>query len=318
MFPPRLGNAMHRRLMKPLRRDLFSRFKYRKPLGDDAVQLTWLGTAGFAVEAQGQVLLLDPFVSRPGVRHTLARRLSSDIEAIRKYVPRADVIAVGHSHHDHALDVPDIARITGAQVIGSSSTINLCRAHGLSSNQLNEVTAPQTVEKGPFRITVRPSIHGKAIAGRIPMPGDMPQGLKPPLRLHEFKCGETFGIHVEVDVPGPDTISLFHLGSADFFPETVQGIQCDLLTPCLYGREPHHGYTRELLQALKPRVVVPNHFDDFMRPLGGPIRELPGADLVEFRSEVLDSGHACRLVILDLLGCFRLSLEDEALPPRSG
>ena len=318
MVRPRLGNAIHRRLMKPLRRDLFARFQYRKPLCTDAVQLTWLGTAGFAVEAQGQVLLLDPFVSRPGVRHSLTRRLSTDIEAIRTHVPRADVIVVGHSHHDHVLDVPDIARITGAQVVGSSSTINLCRAHGLSSNQLTQVTAPQTVEMGPFRISVRPSIHGRAIAGRIPMPGDMPPGLKLPLRLHEFKCGETFGVHVEVDVPGRDALSLFHLGSADFFPETVEGIRCDLLTPCLYGREQHEGYTRELLQSLKPRVVVPNHFDDFMRPLGDPIRELPGAELVRFRGEVLESSHSCRLVILDLLGCFRLSLDDEALPPRSG
>jgi len=308
---------MHRWIMKPLRRDLFSRFQYRRPLGADAVQLTWLGTAGFAVEAHGRTLLLDPFVSRPGFRHSLTRPLSANVDAIRTQVPRADVIAVGHAHHDHALDVPDIARITGAQVLGSSSTINLCRAHGLSSNQLTEVKAPQTVETGPFRITFRPSIHGKAVAGRIPMPGDIPPGVKPPLRLSEFKCGDTFGIFVEVDVPGDDPLSLFHLGSADFFPETLQGLQCDLLTPCLYGREHHEGYTRDLLQTLKPRVVIPNHFDDFMRPLGGPIRELPGADLAGFRREVLDASHACRLVILEPLGHYRLSLDDEALPARA-
>jgi len=315
MRRPRFGNAMHRWITSPLRRDLFSRFHYPGPLEDDAVQITWLGTAGFAVETQGQVLLLDPYVSRPGIRHSLTRRLSSDIEALRTHVPRADVIAVGHAHHDHALDVPDIARITGAQVVGSSSTINLCRAHGLSSNQLNEVAAPQTLEMGPFRITMRPSIHGKAIAGRIPMPGDIPPGLKPPLKLGDFKCGDTYGIHVEI--PGEEPLSLFHLGSADFFPETLEGIGCDVLTPCLYGREHHHGYTRDLLQVLKPRVVIPNHFDDFMRPLGGPIRELPGADLVGFRREVLDSGHPCRLIILEPLGSFRLTLDDDALPPRS-
>ncbi len=312
---PHLGDLAHGWLMKPLRRDIFSRFRYTEPLPDDQIQVTWLGTAGIALQARGRTLLLDPNVSRPSVRHSLTRRLVADMDAIRRYVPRADGIVCGHAHHDHIADVPDIARVTGAKVIGSSSTANVCRGHGLSSNQILEVKAPQTVELGPFRITLRPSIHGKAIRGRIPLEGHIPPGTKPPLRLNQYRCGDTYGIHVEI--LDADGLSLFHLGSGDFFPETLEGLRCDVLTPCLYGREHHADYTRELIANLRPRVVIPNHFDDFMRPMDHPIREIMGADLAAFRREVIDSGAPCRLVVLDLMGSFRCGVADESLPTRS-
>ena len=311
---PHVGNLMHRLIMKPVRRDTFTRFRYTEPLQPGDFEVTWLGTAGLALEARGHVLLIDPFVSRPGFRRRLTRPLVPDVDAMRRFVPRADTIACGHSHHDHIMDVPDIARLTGARVLGSDSTINLCRAHGLSSNQLHAVGAPETVEAGPFRVTFRPSIHGKAIAGRIPMQGQMGTGLKPPLRLAEFKTGDTMGIHVQI--ADEDGLSLFHLGSADFFPETIEGLRCDVLSPCLVGREPRPGYTRELLMALRPRVVIPNHFDDFMRPLDEPMRELSSADLTGFRREVLESGHSTRLVVLGLMGSYRCSANHTALPPR--
>ncbi len=311
---PHLGDLAHRWITSPLRRDLFSRFRYTEPLPDDQIQVTWLGTAGIALEARGRVLLLDPNVSRPSIRHSLTRPIVADMEAIRRYVPRADGIVCGHAHHDHIADVPDIARVTGATVVGSSSTANVCRAHGLSSNQILEVKAPRTVEIGPFRITLRPSIHGKAIRGRIPLEGDIPPGVKVPMRLNQYRCGDCFGVHVEV--LDTDGLSMFHLGSADFWPETVEGLRCDVLTPCLYGREHHAGYTRDLVAALQPRVVIPNHFDDFMRPMAHPIRELPGVDLAGFRREVIDAGASCRLVVLDLMGSFRCGTADDSLPPR--
>ena len=310
MRRPHFGNVMHRLIMKPLRRDLFNHFHYTEPLTTDEIQLTWLGTAGFAIEASGRVLLIDPFVSRPGFRHSLTHRLTPSIEAIRTHVPRADAIVCGHSHHDHIMDVPDIARLTGAQVIGSASTCNLCRAHGLTSQQL--VEEPGEIEIGPFRITMRPSLHGRAVLGRVPMQGTMPAGLRPPLRLSDYRTGGTSGIQVEVA-----GLSIFHLGSADFHPETIEGLRCDLLTPCLVGREHHEGYTAKLLDSLKPRAVIPNHFDNFFRPLDRTIMELPGADLEGFRREVIDSGHPCRLLVLRPKGIYRTSAASAVLPPRT-
>ncbi len=315
---PHVGPLVHRLLTTPIRPDLFSRHRYTGPPASDELQLTWLGTAGFRLEYRGQVLLIDPYVSRPGMRASLLRPLRPDHEAIRRHVPDADVIVCTHSHHDHILDVPDIARLTGAQVIGSSSTCNLCRGAGLSSNQLVEVDAPQALERGPFRITLRRSLHGRALFNRVPLEGSIPPGTRPPLRLNEFRNDTNFGVLIEClpehgDAPG---LQVFHLGSADFYPETVDGLHADVLLACLAGRHRREGYVRELLLSLQPRVVIPCHYDDFFRPLEEPIRELPKTDLAGFREEVLRTSVSTRLVILDLLGSFRCRVDDPALPPR--
>ena len=316
---PRLGQNVHRLLCRPIRRDLFSRFRHRRPLAEDQVQVTWLGTAGFTVEYAGHTLLLDPYLSRPGLRKSLAGPLLPDVEAIRRFAPRADVIVAGHSHSDHILDIPEIARLTGARVVGSASTSNLCRGYGLSASQILEVEAPQTVEVGPFRITVRPSLHGKAVMGRVPLVGQIPQGAHPPLRFQQYLNDTTFGTVVEClgESSAGQGLTLFHLGSADFYPETIEGQKADVLLPCLMGREHHPGFVRELLDQLQPRVVIPCHFDDFFVPMEQPIRELPGADLEGFRQDVLHNSVSTRLVILEKLGSFRCGLNDPALPERT-
>jgi L-ascorbate metabolism protein UlaG (beta-lactamase superfamily) len=103
------------------------------------IRVTWLGTAGFAIEHAGTVVLLDPYVSRPSLWRCLRAPLVSDADAVARYAPRADAIVAGHTHFDHVLDVPAIARATGAVVYGSRSCAALCRAEGLPASQVVDV-----------------------------------------------------------------------------------------------------------------------------------------------------------------------------------
>ena len=69
----------------------------------------------------GTVVLIDPFLTRRSLPDTLlATAVHSDPEVVRRLVPRADAVLVGHCHFDHAVDVPELARL-GATVYGSSS-----------------------------------------------------------------------------------------------------------------------------------------------------------------------------------------------------
>ncbi len=72
------------------------------------VELEWLGTAGFRLTAEGTTLLIDPYLSRPSLRRVASRRpLPSSAAVVDRYVRGvADAILVGHTHFDHALDVP--------------------------------------------------------------------------------------------------------------------------------------------------------------------------------------------------------------------
>src|SRR5262245_40922305 len=125
------------------------------------VRVTWLGTAGFAIEHDGHVLLLDPYLTRASLSRCLLAPLRADAALAQRLVPRADAIVLSHTHFDHALDTPLIARQTGARVFGSRSAVHLCRSHRLPDAQLECVEseaagAIREVEAGPFRLTFWP------------------------------------------------------------------------------------------------------------------------------------------------------------------
>jgi L-ascorbate metabolism protein UlaG (beta-lactamase superfamily) len=290
------GRVVHALLTRPVPSEVLHRERGTPRAPDPAaVDITWLGTAGLVVEHAGAVLVVDPFVTRPGIRETLLRPLGPDPVKVRRYVPRADVVLCTHSHHDHLLDVPEVALQTGALVFGSPSTANLCRASGVGPSRIREVDPPVTVEAGPFRIGLRPSVHGRAVLGRVPSPGAIPPGVTPPLRLRQFGSSGR-------------ALRIFHLGSADFLPGTIAGLRCDVLATCLAGRHRRPGYLRELVGELRPMIVIPLHFDDFFTPMESVTRQLPKADVEGFSAEVRRLGDGCRPVVLDRQQTLRIPL----------
>jgi len=71
------------------------------------VQITYYGQSCFKVNIGGFNILFDPFISG----NDLASEI--DINAIE-----ADYILLSHAHQDHTLDVEQIAKNTGATIIG--------------------------------------------------------------------------------------------------------------------------------------------------------------------------------------------------------
>src|SRR4051812_10620184 len=71
------------------------------------IALTYLGVAGWQLDAGGKTVLADPYLSRPADAEA---PLVPDAAAIAAHTPaHADVVLVGHSHHDHLLDAPAVA-----------------------------------------------------------------------------------------------------------------------------------------------------------------------------------------------------------------
>src|ERR1043166_3402615 len=98
-------------------------------------------TAGFRLAYQGTVVWIDPYVTRLSLRDLVARRVVAPSQrAIAAWIDRADAVLVGHTHFDHALDVPAIARRFGATVYGSSSLAQLMKLYDLAAQAV--VVAP--------------------------------------------------------------------------------------------------------------------------------------------------------------------------------
>jgi L-ascorbate metabolism protein UlaG (beta-lactamase superfamily) len=250
--------------------------------GGDAsgrVRVQWLGTAGFAIEHDGHTLLVDPYVTRASLARCLVAPLWSDGSAIRRYVPRADAIVLGHTHFDHALDAPLIARRTGARVFGSRSAALLCRSQGVPADRVEDVQgepgqAPIERDVGPFHLRFVPSAHSRFALGTVPFAGEIADCADVPMRAEAYKCGAVFG--VEIRVAGR---TLYHLGSAELVDASVDVKHVDLLLMCVAGWNAGRDVPERIAHRLHPGAVLLSHWDDFLRPLGRRVRALPAMQL---------------------------------------
>ena len=97
------------------------------------VSVKYLGTAGWEITDGRSVVLIDPYLSRlrrvtpndtpdPADTRPLFDNTAvaqSDATTIDRYIERADFILITHTHYDHVLDAPYIARRTGATILGT-------------------------------------------------------------------------------------------------------------------------------------------------------------------------------------------------------
>lgn len=248
------------------------------------VALTYLGVAGWQIEAGGKTLLSDPYFSRPADAGT---PLVPDAAAIAAHSPpRADLVFVGHSHYDHLLDAPAVALRTGARLLGSVSTTRVGRASGLADDRLITIQGGEDLELDGYSIRVIPSLHSRTgqdsgeigAAPVLPMPGE------------HYEEGGTFAYLVRL--AGREILVL---DTANFIERELAGLRPDIAIIAPGLREHIHDYTCRLLRALgEPPIVIATHFDDFRGP---PIDEPPAPDLQAFIAEVHRCAPRTRLVI---------------------
>lgn len=255
------------------------------PPPDHAPVLTYLGVAGWRLDAGPHTLLIDPYVSRRNVGDDVETPLLPDLAAIETHTPaRADLILVAHSHYDHLLDVPTIAARTGALVVGTASTHHVLAAAGIPASQVREVQGGETITTGPFTVRVLRGLH--SLTGQPA--ADIPAGIRLPLAASGYAEGGTLQFFVTV---GRHQILV--ISSANFIASELDGLRPDVAVVAVGLREKVPDYACRLMQAIgRPRVVYANHFDAFWQPLGPRQMDISAgarASLERFADEV----HVC-------------------------
>lgn len=232
----------------------------------EGLSLQWLGTASFAISCGGTTLITDPFASRqPLGRVARAKPLRADIDAVDRFLPRADAVLVGHAHFDHALDVAPLVRRDRCPVYGSRSVKHLLWLHGLAEHA-RVVVPHEPIEIGPFRVTFVPSLHSKLMLGlSIPSGGELTCGHTEQLTASAYNCGQVWGIRIEVA-----GTSLYHMGSCDLIESEIRE-PCDVFLCGIAGRSFTRDYTARILRRLQPKLIVPHHYDNLFLPLDAPM-----------------------------------------------
>ena len=261
------------------------------------LELAWLGVSGYRLTYEGVSVFIDPYVSRVPLRSLLLRRVAMpDERMIDRYAgapgPVAGVL-VGHTHFDHAVDAPAIARRHGAKAYGSPSLAHLMRLHGLGELAV-EVVPHRPYELGPFVVRFVPSRHSKLLFGRkVPMHGELTCDHLDGLAPGAYRCGAVWGIRI--DVAG---VVLYHPGSADLDDAQLRDGPVDVFLAGVAGRSVTPRYWERILPRLDPRIVVPTHYDNFFSPLGRPQDFVRRVDLAAVPGEVAAASGNARVAAL--------------------
>lgn len=261
------------------------------------VTIRWLGTAGIELNHKGRIILIDPYLSRLKKADIFLCRLVPRTQTIDAYLDALEgelgAIVCGHTHFDHALDIPRLARRTGATVIGCASLDALLATSGLPGRvMISYLERPVSLDRDAT-VTLIPSLHGLILGRLLLFEGVIDRNRTPPLRAHQYRLGAMNTVKVELG-----GVSFMHIGSAGFLEHALETHRCDVLFLCAAGWKTTKGYPEKVIEKVRPSVVVPVHYDDFSLPLetGREFRVLRSADINAFMERLRGTRHPVRVL----------------------
>lgn len=247
------------------------------------IEIRWLGAAGLEIAVDRNIVLIDPYLSRPGKFSVLFRQLRPSQSRIRSYTSgiagKVSAVICGHTHFDHALDIPDIVSVEHCRAIGGRSLKALFEISGMNP-EMDVCKGNESYElEGGIKVHMIPSRHGLVLFRRVPYPGEIDPHGEAPIKAGQYGLGTMFMPKIEIG-----GVTLLHAGSANFIESEVGGHRCDILFMCVPGWKNVPEYTTKFVEMLGPEVIVPFHFDDFTAriPNTGRVRALPFTDMQGF------------------------------------
>ncbi len=225
------------------------------------MRITWWGTAHFCIEAGGEAVLIDSYLSR--------NRAARPVIALKPdAVTRADRILVTHGHFDHILDVPVIAAKTRATVYADPVAGATLVKNGLDPRQLVTVAADgQAFNFGAVKAQAHFSRHvvfdsRLLFTTLIKINFRFFEMLK---YMRDYPCGQVLSWRLTAE-----KTSIHHFGSAGSTPGELTRLTTrptDVLLVPLQGHTRIGELALNYVKTLKPRTVVPHHQDDFFPPI---------------------------------------------------
>lgn len=302
----------------------------RPEAGEDVVQVTFLGTQGFLVERGEQSVLTAPLYSHPPLDDVVGdKTLVVDEALIDELLPRAwtegtSAILVGHSHYDHLMDVPYVARTkaTEAVIYGSKTMTHLiasaipdrsrlrsvsgqvdyrmCQGletcEGDNAGQAGEwIAIAGDVASGPaVRVRALCAEHSPQFIGIGPLWSGCLGADRPtlPARADEWVLGDTLAWLVDFLQDGEPAFRVYFQDSPSnptrgyVHPDLLREKGVDLAILCAGAFQEVRNNPEGILDNTRPRYVLLGHWDDFFQSPREPLQALPAHDFVRLSGQV--------------------------------
>ncbi len=252
------------------------------------IKIQFVGVSTLVISDDSTTIMTDGFFSRFPAWDMLFGEIEPQKEDIKWAVDKLnidqlDAILVVHSHFDHAMDAPEVAKLTGAPMYGSESTANIGRGWKLPENQIKVFQDRQPMQFGKFKVTpilsnhfvfANAAIKEQALGGKQ----EITAPLIPPVSALEYKMGGAYSFLFE-----HPSGSFLLQSSAGWKEGSLDGIQVDKVILGVGGlgsQTPDYQetYFKELIDKVQANHIYLIHWDAFAgsirQPIQGPVRFL--------------------------------------------
>jgi L-ascorbate metabolism protein UlaG (beta-lactamase superfamily) len=236
------------------------------------MELTWYGTAGFRIETGGHTILIDPYLSRNEKAQPEQPLKPHDFHD-------GDLIFISHGHFDHILDVPELVSKTQAMIYCGKGIEDTLIQKGVKKESVRCVNSDgENFEFNSLKARAIFSQHIKfdkrlliRTLARINV--RLPRYL--PL-LRDYPEGQVLSWRFIME----DKV-LHHFGSAGSTSEELDRLgrqPTDILLVPLQGHTHIIEIALNYVQALRPKMVIPHHQDNFYPPISSMVDLQPFVD----------------------------------------
>jgi L-ascorbate metabolism protein UlaG (beta-lactamase superfamily) len=124
------------------------------PANPNTLAIRWTGFANFELSYKGQIILLDAYFDRGSLFPPLGFKAAD--------VTRANVMLIGHGHHDHMSDAASVGIRTGATIVGAPLTTDKLLTQSVDPQKVRTVTGREnvTLDFGVFKVEPILGRHG--------------------------------------------------------------------------------------------------------------------------------------------------------------
>jgi len=236
----------------------------------DSYTITWTGVAGLCLDDGQTTILIDPHICRVSFKDwLLGRDVVSDRVQVQNWLKQRAIrnvsaVIATETHFDHALDVTNVASLTGAKLVGSSSTANVALGGGLPSDQIDVVTFGDKRQYGDFAVEFMESHHTPLFFNRILDTGFIDEPLEQPAAAREYLMGGHFALLFQ----HPAGSIVTHATPVDdlrYRDWTDLDIQAVFMSVTF--RRNTSRFLERVVSPLQPEILYPIHCDNFFRDL---------------------------------------------------
>jgi L-ascorbate metabolism protein UlaG (beta-lactamase superfamily) len=242
------------------------------PVQPNAIRVMFLGVSTLLFDDGETQFMTDGFFSRPDIFTVGFGKIEPNLDRISRGLQKAGVSRLSavfplHTHYDHALDSAEIAKRTGALLMGSESTANLGRGWGLLEERLRLASPGDSFTFGRLQIDVVRSRHsGGGSDGTV-----ITRPLKPPVSGYLYAEGGTYALLVK------NANTKLLIGTPVESPNVrADVVFLGLAAAGIPGSE--EDYWREVWQravvATQAKRVIATHWDNFFLPLDWGLQPL--------------------------------------------